>query len=204
VQRRSCRKSKKGQASRWGSIPPSVPRRVWSDCQCVHPAGSSWRVKRKRVFAGWTATRYLSVSSSWLRGVWKLPVQIGAKAYSFSDPTGLLADCHRRIEMFLRSLEGIAIVIDRPLTGEARSALETASRYFREAAPKHTADEEDPLFPRLRQMMHPDVESAIERLERLEHDHLLAGSPHIEVEQLGQPCLESGRRIQFSSSAATI
>jgi hypothetical protein len=34
-----------------------------------------------------------------------MPVQIGAKAHSFSDPTGLLSDCHRRIEMFLGSLQ---------------------------------------------------------------------------------------------------
>ena len=59
-------------------------------------------------------------------------------------------------------------------------------RYFREAAPKHTADEEESLFPRLRQMHLPDVEGAIESLELLEHDHILAGSLHAEVEELGQ------------------
>jgi hypothetical protein len=33
-----------------------------------------------------------------------MPVQIGAQSHSFSDPTGLLSDCHRRIEMFLGTL----------------------------------------------------------------------------------------------------
>ena len=47
-----------------------------------------------------------------------MPVQIGAQTHNFSDPTGLLSDCHRRIEMFLGSLEGVASVIDRPLTEE--------------------------------------------------------------------------------------
>ena len=70
-----------------------------------------------------------------------MPVQIGVKTHNFSDPTGLLSDCHHRIEMFLRSLERIAIVIHRPLTEEGRAALESALRYFRDAAPKHTADE---------------------------------------------------------------
>ena len=28
-----------------------------------------------------------------------MPVQIGSKANDFSDPTGLMSDCHRRIEM---------------------------------------------------------------------------------------------------------
>ena len=115
-----------------------------------------------------------------------MPVQIGAQAHNFSDPTGLLSDCHRRIEMFLRVLEGVASVIDRPMTEETRAALECALRYFREAAPKHTADEEESLFPRLRQMHLPEVETAIERLELLEHDHALAGSLHAVVEELGQ------------------
>ena len=115
-----------------------------------------------------------------------MPVQIGAQAHNFSDPTGLLSDCHRRIEMFLGALERVATVVDRPLTEETRAALESALRYFREAAPKHTADEEESLFPRLRQIHLPDVETAIEALEPLEHDHLLAGSLHAEVEELGQ------------------
>ncbi len=121
-----------------------------------------------------------------------MPVQIGAQAHNFSDPTGLLSDCHRRIEMFLRALEGVAAVIDRPITEKTRAALESALRYFREAAPKHTADEEESLFPRLRQMHLPDVEAAIERLEPLEQDHLLAGSLHAKVEELGQRYLAAG------------
>ena len=121
-----------------------------------------------------------------------MPVQIGAQAHNFSDPTGLLTDCHRRIEMFLRVLEGVASVIDRPITEETRAARESALRYFREAAPKHTADEEESLFPRLRQMHLPEIETAIERLELLEHDHALAGSLHAEVEDLGQGYLEAG------------
>jgi hemerythrin-like domain-containing protein len=114
-----------------------------------------------------------------------MPVQIGAQSHSFSDPTDFLSDCHRRIEMFLGTLERVASVIDRPLTEETRPALESALRYFREAAPKHTADEEESLFPRLRQMHLPEVEGAIERLELLEQDHIVAGSLHAEVEELG-------------------
>ena len=94
--------------------------------------------------------------------------------------------------MFLGTLERVASVIDRPLTEETRPALESALRYFREAAPKHTADEEESLFPRLRQMHHLDVENAIERLELLEHDHILAGSSHAEAEELGQRYLATG------------
>jgi hemerythrin-like domain-containing protein len=122
-----------------------------------------------------------------------MPVQIGAKAHPFSDPTGLLSDCHRRIEMFLGALEGVASVIDRPLTEDTRAALASALRYFREAAPKHTADEEESLFPRMRQKRDPNLEAAIKRLEPLEHDHLLAASLHAEMEELGQRYLAVGR-----------
>ena len=122
-----------------------------------------------------------------------MPVQIGAKSHSFSDPTALLSDCHRRIETFLGALERVGSLIDRPLTEEARSALEAALRYFRQATPKHTADEEESLFPRLRQMDIPDVRGAIERLEPLEHDHVLAASLHREVEELGQRYLATGK-----------
>jgi hemerythrin superfamily protein len=81
-----------------------------------------------------------------------MPVQIGAETHDFSEPTGLLSDCHRRIEMFLGSLQRVSEFVDRPLTSQARAALESALPYFQEAAPKHTADEEESLFPRLRQI----------------------------------------------------
>jgi len=119
-----------------------------------------------------------------------MPVQIGAKAHSFSDPTGFLSDCHRRIEMFLGSLQNVAEVIDRPLAAETRAALESALRYFREAAPKHTADEEESLFPRLRHIQHPDIEKAITTLEALKNDHRKADALHAEVDALGIRCLD--------------
>jgi hemerythrin-like domain-containing protein len=121
-----------------------------------------------------------------------MPVQIGSKNHSFSEPTRLLSDCHRRIEMFLGSLERVAGISDRPLNADSRQALDAALRYFREAAPKHTADEEESLFPRLRQMKNPELESAIRRLEPLEHDHRRADALHAEVDRLGRECLARG------------
>ncbi len=81
-----------------------------------------------------------------------MPVVIGAKPESgFRDPIGLLTDCHRRVERFLSVLVQVgAQTQGGSLTSEQRTALETALRYFRDAAPKHTADEEESLFPRLR------------------------------------------------------
>ncbi|MDE3111065.1 MAG: hemerythrin domain-containing protein, partial [Acidobacteriota bacterium] len=90
-----------------------------------------------------------------------MPVQIGANVHSFSNPMGLLSDCHRRMEMFLGSLEAVAKTIDQPLNEETARGLSAALRYFREAAPKHTADEEESLFPRLRGIHNADVQDAL-------------------------------------------
>jgi Hemerythrin HHE cation binding domain len=130
-----------------------------------------------------------------------MPVRIGAKSHSVSEPTGLLSECHRRIEMFLRSLEGVALAIARPLTEETRPALESALRYFREAAPQHAADEEESLFPRLREMLHADVESALEKLRPLEDEHRWAGALHAALEELGQRCLRTGSLSKTETDA---
>ena len=82
-----------------------------------------------------------------------MPVTIGATASTFTNPIGLLSDCHRRIDRFLKTLQTIANEKrGRPLDAEYRRALEIALKYFREAAPKHTADEEEDLFPALRSL----------------------------------------------------
>ena len=118
-----------------------------------------------------------------------MPVQIGAKTHSFSEPTGLLSDCHRRLEMFLGSLQQVAVLLDQPLSEDTRAALDSSLRYFREAAPKHTADEEESLFPRLRKVNHPEVEAAIKTLDPLEREHQRADALHSVVDQLGRKCL---------------
>ena len=122
-----------------------------------------------------------------------MPVQIGAKTHNFTDPTGLLSDCHRRIEMFMGTLEAVAAVIDRPPAEDTVRALESALRYFGEAAPKHTADEEVSLFPRLRQMGHPEMDSAFAELEHLEDEHRWSATLHADVERLGVQYLSMGK-----------
>jgi len=138
-----------------------------------------------------------------------MPIQIGAKTHDFSDPTGLLSDCHRRIEMFLGSLEAVATVIDLPSSDETRRALETALRYFSQAAPKHTADEEDSLFPRLRQNQDPEVQSSFSQLDQLEDEHRWAAPLHEEVELLGKKylltdALSTAEGEKFRNSVAAL
>lgn len=118
-----------------------------------------------------------------------MPIQIGDKASNFSDPMGMMSDCHRRIEMFLNTLIAVAGMDGQQLAEGERRALDAALRYFREAAPKHTADEDESLFPRLRSASW----SASVQLARLEQEHLWAVPLHAKVDQLGQQWLLDGR-----------
>jgi hemerythrin-like domain-containing protein len=124
-----------------------------------------------------------------------MPIVIGAKRESdFTDPIGMLGDCHRRIEMFLNVLVRVVEQAHgEALNEEQRGALETALRYFREAAPKHTADEEESLFPRLRRIGSTDVQVLLARIESLEEEHVCADRSHDDVDHLGQLWLRDGK-----------
>ena len=120
-----------------------------------------------------------------------MAIQIGAKPDSgFDDPIGMLKDCHRRIESFLGIL---CIVVDRAqggsLTSEQRYAVQAALQYFRTGGQRHTADEEESLFPRLRK---PDARFC-EEIDLLEDDHRDANDLHGSVERLYSGWIESGR-----------
>jgi hemerythrin-like domain-containing protein len=117
-----------------------------------------------------------------------MPIQIGQKRESdFSNPLGLLSDCHRRIERFLGILVQIGGQVDRgPLAADERSAIGRALAYFRSSAPRHTADEEESLFPRLR------ASGALDRITALEADHDQAAADHRAVHELFTDWLAKG------------
>jgi hemerythrin-like domain-containing protein len=123
-----------------------------------------------------------------------MPITIGAKRESdFTDPIGMLGDCHRRIERFLDVL--LRVVQETGgggLTEAQHGSFDNALRYFREAAPRHTADEEESLFPRLRQMKDPRAPALLARIESLEEEHGCADRLHAEVDRLGQAWLTHG------------
>ncbi|HET7205311.1 MAG TPA: hemerythrin domain-containing protein [Terriglobales bacterium] len=138
-----------------------------------------------------------------------MPVQIGARSPDFSDPTALMSDCHRRIEIFLGTLVAVSRLEGGPLDSEQTRALEAALKYFREAGPKHTADEEVSLFPRLRTMAAEEVRTALAQVEDLEQDHRRAERLHAQVESLGQNWLRDRHLSrkdaqQFSSAVADL
>jgi hemerythrin-like domain-containing protein len=123
-----------------------------------------------------------------------MPVSIGASQNTFANPIGLLSDCHRRIERFLQALLTVATeAAGGSLEVEHRRALETALKYFREAAPKHTADEEEDLFPILRQLPSQRVWTVLTAVDRLEAEHKTAEAWHREVEDIGERWLRQDR-----------
>src|SRR5690606_13376245 len=121
-----------------------------------------------------------------------MPVTIGAKLESdFSDPIGLLGDCHRRIERFLNVILRLADQADgSELDADRRRSLDTALTYFRQAAPRQLADEEESLFPRLRKS---GSTAAVEILRRLEQDHQEIEPWHAELDRIGRRWLADGR-----------
>jgi hemerythrin-like domain-containing protein len=120
-----------------------------------------------------------------------MAVQIGAKPDSgFDDPIGMLTDCHRRIEHFLQIL---CLVADRAagreLTYEEIGAVKASLQYFRVGGQRHSADEEESLFPRL-STASGDEESI--DINGMEDDHRAARALHDDVEQLYESWMTCG------------
>lgn len=124
-----------------------------------------------------------------------MPIKLNQAAdHGFDEPLGLLSDCHRRIERFLRVL----LIIARehrgePLPADRQDMLRQALEYFRTAAPRHTADEEASLFPRLQRSAHAEAAQARATIERLGADHRAADVRHAAVDRLGGQWLREAR-----------
>lgn len=113
--------------------------------------------------------------------------------HGFDERLGLLSDCHRRIEHFLRVLVAIAEQANGgPLMAVHRSQLDGALAYFATAAPRHTADEEESLFPRLRASREAAARDTLDLLGRLEHDHADVDEHHGTVDRLVRQWLTNG------------
>ncbi len=115
-----------------------------------------------------------------------LTLTVGSRPdHGFDEPLGLLSDCHRRIERFLEALATVTrLVRGGHLDTPNRRVLEQALAYFATAAPRHTADEEQSLFPRLRACSDERGREALQTLDTLEADHREAERLHAEVDRL--------------------
>ncbi|HEV7225274.1 MAG TPA: hemerythrin domain-containing protein [Pirellulales bacterium] len=115
---------------------------------------------------------------------------------SFARPLALLSECHRRIERFLDDMRQVTAKRRGERLDDAdREMLVSAVRYFIEAAPRHTADEEESLFPRLRHAASAATAAALQSLEhvqRLESDHRIAEVRHDEANALASRWVSEG------------
>lgn len=118
-------------------------------------------------------------------------IQIGAKPDSgFDDPIGMLTDCHRRIEHFLEILCLVAgRAGGRAITEEETAAVQAALQYFRVGGQRHNQDEEESLFPRLRDSASGEDAGEIRGLES---DHKEANLLHQQVEVLYEKWVSAG------------
>jgi hemerythrin-like domain-containing protein len=108
----------------------------------------------------------------------------GTSDHDFDQPLGLLSDCHRRIEHFLQVIALITETASgRTLTAAETTDLQASLRYFTTAAPRHTADEEASLFPRL-QSCGGSAAGVLDTMARLEGDHAEADRRHAAVHAL--------------------
>jgi hemerythrin-like domain-containing protein len=122
-----------------------------------------------------------------------MPLRIGQPLdHDFTEPLGLLTDCHRRIEYFLDVLIRLSALAGGSLTPDQWKELEKANNYFVRAAPRHTADEEKSLFPRLRASRDPRAADALEHLSQLERDHEMANAHHHAVDRFCRRWLDHG------------
>ena len=79
-----------------------------------------------------------------------------------------------------------------PLNADDRDSLERSLRYFRKAAPRHNADEEESLFPQLRSHSNAGSEHIFARLASLATDHRWAETQHFEIDAIGSRWLSAG------------
>jgi hemerythrin-like domain-containing protein len=127
-------------------------------------------------------------------------VNLGDKpAAGFGEPLELMKDCHRRIEHFLDVLRKAEREFGAgELTDDARRALEASINYFANFAPRHTADEERSLFPRLRCEENAEARAVMTELDRLESDHRDGEANHALVDELVREWLAAGRLEEAS------
>lgn len=100
----------------------------------------------------------------------------------------------------MAALEAIAARNGEPLSEAEAKSLEVALRYFREAAPKHTADEEESLFPTLRSIENQDLQEALAQLQALEQDHRWAEPLHQGIDGIGREYLRNGTLPVYQAS----
>lgn len=94
------------------------------------------------------------------------------KLPSFEDPFALMRTCHRRIEQRLGLMQGLAERLahaDPAVRAQGLALLQSVHAFLSTAGIHHTADEDEDLYPMLRETQDPE---SLRALDELEHEHL--------------------------------
>ncbi len=137
-----------------------------------------------------------------------IAVNLGDKPLAdFTQPIEMRKDCHRRIEHFLDVLRKVERRLGKGELNEAgRRALEASLNYFTNFAPRHTADEEQFLFPHVRRSTGSTAHAIMADMGCLEQDHRRAEACPALVDKLVRHWLRTGRlnEVQRKHLRATL
>lgn len=106
----------------------------------------------------------------------------------FDSPIELLEACHEKVRRFAKLAQRIALHVEKcGIDSKAQEAAESVLRYFTIAAPLHHQDEEDDLFPALKNLSPATLdEDSIKNLnstiQTLESEHVALGLLWSEIE----------------------
>jgi pyridoxamine 5'-phosphate oxidase len=103
-------------------------------------------------------------------------VDFSTPGAGFDQPLALWRACHERVRRMIGLIQRLAAHLETSsIDTDARTTATSIHRYFDEAAPRHHEDEEEDLFPRLRNRLERlDPEQAkkvTDALATLEADH---------------------------------
>ena len=148
------------------------------------------------------------------------PNPFGPVAPSFDEPLELLEACHGRIEQQLQTLE--KLVPHLALKGcdaQAEEAARAVLRYFDTAGVLHHKDEDEDLFPLLRELSSAQGRDEIAAMiDELEREHVSmdsqwrrlrerleaiahAGAPRLDPEEVARFCWLYRRHMENESGA---
>jgi hemerythrin-like domain-containing protein len=112
-------------------------------------------------------------------------------APTFDDPLAMLRACHRRLEYGLLTAERLPeLEQGGSLETAARTTLRQMVQYFSGMVPRHFADEEQSLFPRLLAARPGD--EVIGLMERLAKQHDALAFAHCEFAEAAEELLRIG------------
>jgi hemerythrin-like domain-containing protein len=112
---------------------------------------------------------------------------INSRPLAFADPLAMLVHCHHKIERHIKALEQSAEVIRSGLDNErlaAFFAIDMARAHFAGPGVKHTEDEEQSLFPRVKLRGGDAGREALAAIADLEFEHRSAEHLHQSFEAL--------------------